>query len=324
MSLPIVHHPAYVAPMPAGHRFPMAKFGRLMAHLLKEGVVAPVQVCVPEPAPVEWLRLAHAGEYANAVLTQRLDVAAVRRIGLPITPEVARRARAATAGTVLTARLALEHGLACNTAGGSHHAFADHGSGFCVFNDVAVASRVLLAEGAVARILVVDLDVHQGDGTAAIFEGDPRVFTFSMHCRTNFPLRKQRSDLDVALDAGLEDHPYLRLLADHLPGLLEDVRPDLVFYNAGVDPHALDRLGRLALTEQGLWRRERFVLETCLNAGVPVAGVIGGGYDDDLDRLARLHAILPRVAAQLLRASRLSPTRLADNVRAPSFGRTIR
>jgi acetoin utilization deacetylase AcuC-like enzyme len=294
-----VHHPAYVAPMPAGHRFPMGKFGALMAHLLAQGVVTPAQVHVPELAPRKWLTLAHAPAYVDAVLCQSLDAAAVRRIGLPITAEVARRARAASAGTVLTARLALEHGLACNTAGGSHHAFAAYGSGFCLFNDVGVAARVLLAEGLVERVLVVDLDVHQGDGTAAMFLDEPRVFTFSMHCRTNFPLRKETSDLDVALDAGLDDEPYLALVAEHLPGLLDDVRPDLVFYNAGVDPHVDDQLGRLALSEQGLWRRERLVLETCVRAGVPVAGVIGGGYAADLDRLTRLHAILPQVASEL-------------------------
>jgi acetoin utilization deacetylase AcuC-like enzyme len=299
MSLPVVHHPAYVAPVPPGHRFPMAKFGRLMAYLLEESVIAPAQVRVPELAPAAWLQRAHAGDYVSAILTQSLNDAAVRRIGLPITAEVARRARAANGGTVLTARLALEHGLACNTAGGSHHAFAGYGSGFCVFNDVAVASRVLLDEGLVERILVVDLDVHQGDGTAAIFEGDPRVFTFSMHCRTNFPLHKQRSDLDLALDPGLEDDAYLALLAEHLPGALEDARPQLVFYNAGVDPHVDDKLGRLALSEQGLWRRECFALEACLKAAVPVAGVIGGGYAPDLHQLARLHAILPRVASEL-------------------------
>ncbi len=299
MALPVVHHPAYVAPMPAGHRFPMAKFGRLMALLLEDRVVAPAQVRVPEPAPSAWLELAHAPAYVDAVLSQTLDAAAVRRIGLPITPEVAMRARAANGGTLLTARLALEHGLACNTAGGSHHAFADHGSGFCVFNDVAVAARVLLAEGRIERALVVDLDVHQGDGTAAIFRDEPRVFTFSMHCRTNFPLHKQASDLDLALEAGLEDQAYLALLAEHLPGLLEAVRPDLVFYNAGVDPHVDDQLGRLALSAEGLERRERLVLETCLKAGVPVAGVIGGGYAPDLEQLARLHATLPRVASEL-------------------------
>jgi acetoin utilization deacetylase AcuC-like enzyme len=297
--LPIVHHQAYVAAMPAGHRFPMGKFGRLMTHLLERRIVAPEQVHVPELAPREWLALAHAPDYVDTVLGQSLGEAAVRRIGLPITAAVTARSRAANGGTVLTARLALEHGLACNTAGGSHHGFAAYGSGFCVFNDVAVAARVLLREGMVDRVLVVDLDVHQGDGTAAIFLDDPQVFTFSMHCRTNFPLHKQRSDLDLALEAGLEDDPYLALLAEHLPGLLEEVRPDLVFFNAGVDPHVDDRLGRLALTERGLWRRERLVLESCLDAGVAVAGVVGGGYAADLDHLARLHAILPQVASEL-------------------------
>jgi acetoin utilization deacetylase AcuC-like enzyme len=300
MVLPVVHHPAYVAPMPAGHRFPMGKFGRLMALLLADGVVQPDEVHRPEPAAPEALALAHDAAYVAAVLSGTLEAAAVRRIGLPITPEVALRSRAANGGTLLAARLALEHGLACNTAGGSHHAFAGHGSGFCVFNDVAVAARVLLAEGAIARALVVDLDVHQGDGTAAICADEPRVFTFSMHCRTNFPLHKQTSDLDLALEPGLADEAYLALLADHLPGLLEQVRPDLVFYNAGVDPHVDDKLGRLALSEEGLWRRERYVLATCRAAGVPVAGVIGGGYAPDLEQLARLHAILPRVARDLI------------------------
>ena len=198
----------------------------------------PAQLHRPELAPVGWLEQAHTPDYVEAALGLTLDAAAQRRIGLPITAEVVTRSRAACAGTVLTARLALEHGLACNTAGGSHHAFADQGAGFCVFNDVAVAAAVLLAEGRIGRALVIDLDVHQGDGTAAIFAGDGRVHTFSMHCATNFPLRKQTSDLDLALEAGLEDDAYLWLLADHLPGLLQQVRPDLVFFNAGVDPHA--------------------------------------------------------------------------------------
>jgi len=299
MSLPVVHHPAYGAPMPPGHRFPMAKYGRLMAHLLEHHVVTPVQLHRPELAPVAWLEQAHTPAYVDAVLGLKLEPAAQRRIGLPITAEVVRRSRAASAGTVMTARLALQHGLACNTAGGSHHAFADHGAGFCVFNDVAIAAGVLLHEGRIERALVVDLDVHQGDGTAAIFAGDPRVHTFSMHCGVNFPLHKQASDLDVALDAAVEDDAYLVRLADHLPGVLEDVRPDLVFFNAGVDPHIDDRLGRLALTETGIWRRERLVLQTCLDAGVPVAGVIGGGYAPDLDQLVRLHAVLHRVASEL-------------------------
>jgi acetoin utilization deacetylase AcuC-like enzyme len=299
MSLPVVHHPDYVAPMPPGHRFPMAKYGRLMSHLLEDNVVVPAQIHRPELAPAAWLEQAHTPAYVEAVLGLHLDAAAERRLGLPVTPAVVRRARAATGGTILTARLALEYGLACNTAGGSHHAFADHGSGFCVLNDVAIAARVLLAEGRIEQVLVIDLDVHQGDGTAAICADDPRIHTFSMHCRTNFPLRKQTSDLDVALEAELADEAYLALLAGHLPALLEEVRPDLVFFNAGVDPHEDDRLGRLALTERGLWRRERLVLETCLGAGVPVAGVIGGGYAPDLGQLVRLHSILHRVASEL-------------------------
>jgi acetoin utilization deacetylase AcuC-like enzyme len=305
MSLPIVHHPAYRAPMPAGHRFPMGKYGRLMAYLLEQDVVRPAQVHRPEPAPVAWLEQAHSPAYVEAVLGQKLDQAAQRRIGLPVTPELALRARASSGGTVLTARLALEHGLACNTAGGSHHAFADYGAGFCLFNDVAVAARVLLAEGRIERALVVDLDVHQGDGTAAICLDDPRIHTFSMHCRTNFPLRKQTSDLDLALDPELEDGAYLALLEDHLPALLQEVRPNLVFFNAGVDPHVDDRLGRLALSEDGLMRRERLVLETCLAAGVPVAAVLGGGYAPELLQLVRLHAILHRVASEVFAARRL-------------------
>lgn len=277
----------------------MRKFGRLMQLLLEDGVVIPGAVHAPEPAPRRWLELAHDPSYVDAVLTQNLAPAAARRIGLPITPEVAMRSRAASAGTLLTARLALEHGLACNTAGGSHHAFADFGSGFCVFNDVAVAASVLLAEGSVGQILVVDLDVHQGDGTAAIFEREPRVFTFSMHCRTNFPVHKQRGDLDLPLEPETADACYLALLAEHLPALLDQVRPDLVFFNAGVDPHRDDRLGRLGLSEDGLFTRERLVFETCVRRGVPVAGVLGGGYTRDLEQLVRLHSIQHRVAALL-------------------------
>ena len=292
MRVPVVHHPAYVTPLPAAHRFPMPKFARLLACLRETGLLRPSQEFVPEPAPRGWLELAHAGSYVSAILEGRLDPAAERRLGLPLSPALALRARCAVAGTVLTARLALEHGLACNTAGGSHHAFAGFGSGFCVFNDVAVAAALLLAEGSVGRVLVVDLDVHQGDGTAAIFAGEPRVVTFSVHCRANFPARKQQSDLDLALDAGTGDADYLATVDGLLPALLDRVRPDLVFYNAGVDPHVDDRLGRLALSDAGLAERERLVLAACRARGVPVACVVGGGYAEDLDRLARRHALL--------------------------------
>jgi acetoin utilization deacetylase AcuC-like enzyme len=219
---------------------------------------------------------------------------------MPNSESVATRARAATGGTLLTARLALEHGIACNTAGGSHHASAESGAGFCVFNDVAVAARRLLAEGAIGKALVVDLDVHQGDGTAKIFEGDASVFTFSMHAEKNFPARKAASDLDIDLGDGTGDEAYLEKLAKILPALIDRVAPDLVFFNAGVDPHADDKLGRLSLTNDGIGRREAYVLGLCLARDIPVAGVIGGGYDPDMDRLADRHAILHRTASALL------------------------
>jgi acetoin utilization deacetylase AcuC-like enzyme len=292
MRAPVVHHPAYVTPLPAAHRFPMPKFARLLACLRETGLLRPAQEFVPEPAPRAWLELAHGGDYVSCVLEQRLDAAAIRRLGLPLSQQLALRSRCAVAGTVLTARLALEHGVACNTAGGSHHAFAGYGAGFCVFNDVAVAARVLLAEGLIGSALVVDLDVHQGDGTAAILAGDPRVFTLSVHCRANYPARKQQSDLDLALDPGAGDGEYLHVIQALLPPLLDRLRPDLVFYNAGVDPHVDDRLGRLALSDGGLVERERLVLDMVRARGLPLACVVGGGYADDLDVLARRHALL--------------------------------
>jgi acetoin utilization deacetylase AcuC-like enzyme len=277
----------------------MPKFGRLFAYLGEAGLVLPDQVRRPEPAPRGWLELAHTPGYVTAVLEQRLDAEAERRLGLPVSQALALRSRCAVGGTVLAARLALEHGLACNTAGGSHHAHAAFGSGFCVFNDVAVAARTLLADGLIGKALVVDLDVHQGDGTASILEHDPRVVTLSVHCRTNFPARKQQSDLDIALDPGTGDELYLAMLEALLPPLLERVRPDLVFYNAGVDPHESDRLGRLALTDLGLKAREAFVLRTCLDRGLPLACVVGGGYSSDIEELVRRHAVLHEVIVGL-------------------------
>jgi acetoin utilization deacetylase AcuC-like enzyme len=297
----VVYHEAYSADLPAEHRFPMGKFRRLKEHLLATGLVAPWQVHTPEPAPRSLLAGAHEAQYVDAVLERRLDVRAERRIGFPVTRSVVARSRAAVAGTLLTARLALANGIACNLAGGSHHAFAGHGTGYCVFNDVAVAAGRLLAEGVVSRVLVVDLDVHQGDGTAAMCAHDPRIFTFSMHCESNFPARKQRSDRDVTLPPGLDDDGYLLILKRELPALLTRVAPQLVFYNAGVDPHGEDRLGRLALTDEGLARRERLVLSLCRSAGIPVAGVLGGGYSHDLDALVARHALMFEEASRVSR-----------------------
>jgi acetoin utilization deacetylase AcuC-like enzyme len=299
---PIVHHPAFRAEMPAGHRFPMDKFSRLAAVLEAEGVAGPAGFVLPEPIDLDSLLLVHDAAYVRGVLDLTLPADVARRVGLPNTESVARRARAAVGGTLAAARLALAHGIACNTAGGSHHAQADTGAGFCVFNDVAVAARRLLEEGQVSQVLVVDLDVHQGDGTARIFENDPSVFTFSMHAEKNFPARKAAGDLDVDLPDGTSDEAYLRKLEAILPDLLARVAPDLVFFNAGVDPHADDKLGRLNLSDEGLARREAFVLGSCLERGIPVAGVIGGGYDADIDRLAHRHALLHRAARTALGA----------------------
>ncbi len=297
MVLPVVFHPDYTVPLPPGHRFPIGKFGRIKDVLLEDGVISPASLARPKPASREWLTLAHHETYVDAVTALALDRRAVRRLGLPLSDALVRRGRAAVGGTVLTGRLALEHGLACNTAGGSHHAFADHGAGFCLFNDVAVAIRVLRSEGLIERVLVVDLDVHQGDGTAAIFQNEPEVFTFSLHCEANYPPSKETSDLDIGVPPGTGDDVYHSVLATHLPVLLADHRPDIVFYNAGVDPHMEDKLGRLALSDGGLARRDRTVIETCREADVPIACVVGGGYADDLDRLARRHTSVHRAAA---------------------------
>lgn len=283
--------------MPAGHRFPMNKFRRLAEVLVEEGIVAPGGYRQPVPAPAEWLALAHERSYVDQVLSGAVPPGIAREIGLPMSESVALRARCATAGTVLTATLALEHGIACNTAGGSHHARHAHGAGFCVFNDVAVAIRVLAADGAIRRAMVVDLDVHQGDGTAEIFAGSSSVFTLSMHARRNYPVRKVASSLDIALEDGAGDADYLDALGRALPQALQAFRPDIVFYNAGVDPHEEDRLGRLSLSDEGLEARDRYVIATVRRSGIPLAGVIGGGYLEDIDRLARRHATLHRVAA---------------------------
>ena len=254
----------------------------------------------PLPAPRRWLELVHEPRYHQAFARGELTHAEQRRIGLPATTPLVQRTWLAVGGTVLTARLALERGLACHLAGGTHHAFPDHGSGFCIFNDCAVAAQVLLAEGAIERLMLVDLDVHQGDGSAAIFAGNTRVFTFSAHCASNFPLRKQQSDVDLPLADGLEDDAYLVAVGERLPDLLDQVNPQLVIYNAGVDPHRGDRLGRLCLSSEGLLKRDHLVLDACLRRSIPVATVIGGGYDD-LMPLVERHGLVFRAAAEQAR-----------------------
>jgi acetoin utilization deacetylase AcuC-like enzyme len=305
MTLPIAYHWDYVAPLPEGHRFPMSKFQLLYDLLIADDIAQPNCVYIPEIPPSELLELVHLPDYVQAYCQGTLDSKAQRRIGLPWSPALVNRTLTAVGGTILTARLALQYGLACNTAGGTHHAFPNYGSGFCIFNDLAIATRVLQKLGLVQRVLIVDLDVHQGDGTACIFQDDASVFTFSMHCEANFPSQKQKSDLDVPLPIGLNDDEYLQLLAQYLPDLLSHVNPDLVLYDAGVDIHALDRLGKLAMTDTGIYRREMQVLSTCIAAGYPVACVIGGGYADDLTGLVYRHSLIHRAAQEIYQQYRL-------------------
>lgn len=295
-AVPIVHHPAYCAELPDGHRFPMNKFRRVAELALAEGLVPGGRFHRPRPAPLEWVALAHERAYVEQVFAADVPPLIAREIGFPMTESVALRGRCATGGTVLTGYLALEHGLACNTAGGSHHARRAHGAGFCVFNDVAVAIRVMQADGVIRRALVIDLDVHQGDGTADIFSGDPDVFTFSMHSEKNYPVRKIASSLDIGLEDGTEDEAYLEQLAAALPYVLNEARPDIVFYNAGVDPFAGDKLGRLSLSRDGLRRRDEHVIGLVRALGLPLAGVLGGGYSADIDELADRHLTLLRAA----------------------------
>lgn len=297
--LPIVFHPAYEAALPEGHRFPMRKYGRLAEVLLEKGL-APQGFVEPGEAPADLIALAHDRAYVDRVFACSVPPEIERRIGLPVSSSLVRRARRAAGGTLLAARLALEHGLAGSTAGGSHHGQRATGAGFCVFNDVAVAARALKDDGAIRRALVIDLDVHQGDGTADCLAGDPDLFTFSVHAKKNYPVRKIPSDLDVGLQDGLEDDAYLEVVRAHVPRLLDALAPDLVFYNAGVDPHRDDRLGRLSLSDEGLRRRDRFVVEEARRRGVPLVAVIGGGYADDLDALANRHAIVFETMAEAI------------------------
>ena len=278
-------------------------FQRIYDRLLAEGTICEAQVHTPPtPPPLAHLKLVHDANYIDAFCAGTLDAAVLRRIGfgeVTRTQPLIDRTVAEVAGTLLTAELALQHGLAVNTAGGTHHAFRDCGSGFCIINDLAVTAEVLLARGACRRILILDLDVHQGDGTASLFAGRTDVFTLSVHAANNFPCRKQTSHLDVALADGTGDDAYLAAVAEVLTSVLTTFQPDLVLYDAGVDAHIDDALGRLALTDAGLQRREMLVLDTCLGSDVPVAGVVGGGYHVDVDVLAERHCWLHRAAAEL-------------------------
>ena len=286
-------------PLPEGHRFPIEKYRMLRQLLLEREVLMPAQLGEAPLAHRDELCLVHTPRYLDAVFEGGLDAAEQRRIGLPWSHELALRSRASVGGTLAAAREALRHGISGNLAGGTHHAFADHGAGYCVFNDIAVATRVLQREGRVRRVAIVDLDVHQGDGTASIFAGDEQVFTFSMHGEKNFPFRKQLSHLDVALPDATGDDEYLEALRHHLPQVIDRARPEVVFYQAGVDPLAEDTLGRLSMTLEGLRARDAYVLETARAKGLPVVLTMGGGYAKPISRTLEAHVGTYETAVRL-------------------------
>ncbi|WP_339761228.1 histone deacetylase [uncultured Hoeflea sp.] len=298
--LPIVHAPDYDADFAPDHRFPMGKYTRLMELIRASHLGERAIVHMPAPASAQWLSLAHDRGYVDQVMACKVPAIIEREIGFPVSERVSLRARLATAGTVMAARLALSEGIACNTAGGSHHARRAQGAGFCTFNDVAVAAHLLLADGEVSRVLVIDLDVHQGDGTAEICAGSDAIRTVSMHSEKNYPVRKQISSIDVALPDGVRDEAYLETLDWLLPRSIDGFAPDLVFYNAGVDPHENDRLGRLSLTDQGLKDRDRRVFSFFRKRGIAVASVLGGGYSRDIEAVAGRHLLTFEAAAEFV------------------------
>jgi acetoin utilization deacetylase AcuC-like enzyme len=289
----------FVLPLPEGHRFPMAKYSRLRARIIAAGIIAPDRLIEAPPASWDDVRLVHTAGYVEAVVSGTVPPDVQRRIGFPWSPGMVERSRRSVGATIAAACAASEDGIAANLAGGTHHAFADRGEGYCVFNDVAIGARVLQRDHGVDRIAVVDCDVHQGNGTAAIFQDDPSVFTFSMHGAQNYPFRKETSDLDVNLADGTTDDEYLSLLARHLDDVLRRHEPAFVFYLAGADPYEGDRLGRLKLTIDGLRARDALVLGRCRRLNLPVAISMSGGYAPDVEAIVTIHANTIAVAAEL-------------------------
>jgi acetoin utilization deacetylase AcuC-like enzyme len=297
--LRVAFSPQYSFHLGTHHQFPMAKYRAVHDLLLAEGTILPEDV-MPAPAVTETeLRRVHTADYVSRFLTGELSAAEQRRLGFPWTSALRERALHATGGTLVAARAALEDGLAANLAGGSHHAFPGHGEGYCAFHDMAIAIRALRAEGRERRVAVIDCDVHQGNGTAALFAEDPAVFTFSIHCESNYPARKVPGTRDVGLANGVGDDEYLYRLETELEDLWERFQPELVFYQSGVDPLADDRLGRLTLSAEGLRRRDRAVLGRCVARGVPAVVTMGGGYGRTLNDTVEAHASVIRTACAL-------------------------
>ncbi len=297
MELPVINHPDYVAKLNDDNKFPIKKFGELAKYLIDSNIVKKFHV--PKKCSIETLKSSHSIEYINHIKNKTLDIKLQKKIGFPINDSVVKRSFVATGGTVLASKLALDTKLACNTAGGSHHATYDFGAGYCVFNDVAVAANFLKNKGYAKKILIVDLDVHQGNGNSEIFKNDRDVITFSMHCASNYPAKKSKSDIDVELRDNMEDEEYLAILNNNLRNL-NKLSYDFVFYIAGVDVHFNDRLGKLKLTDEGIDKRDKIIIENYFKKKIPLCGVLGGGYNKNFKKLIELHACLHKNCADIL------------------------
>ena len=297
MDLPVVNHEDYFAKIGDDHKFPINKFGELANYLIKNKIVKKFHK--PYPCSDETLKRAHSEKYIKDIKNKTLDENGVKKIGFPLVDSVVQRSLVATGGTVLAAKLAISNRLACNTAGGSHHATFDSGAGYCVFNDVAVAAQYLLDRGLAKKILIVDLDVHQGNGNSDIFKNNKSVFTFSMHSKSNYPAKKSISDLDVELEDNIEDLEYTNSLKSCLDQLNKE-KFDFVFYIAGVDVHFNDRLGKLKISDEGIKSRDEIVIENFFSKNIPFCGVLGGGYNKDFNKLVELHSYLHQLCAELI------------------------
>jgi acetoin utilization deacetylase AcuC-like enzyme len=296
---PIAFDPIYKYPVPEGHRFPMDKYELLPLQLLREGIAEQSDFFSSEPLAIKEVYAVHERAYADRFMQGKLSHQEMRRIGFEQTPLLAERELRIANGTLQGTLKALDTGIAFNIAGGTHHASRDHGEGFCMINDQAVAAQYLLDHQKAKQVLIIDLDVHQGNGTANIFSNEPRVFTFSMHGKNNYPFRKEKSDLDIALDDWTQDDTYLRILREVLPGLIDKIRPDFIFYQAGVDILQTDKIGRMACTIQGCRQRDEIVLQTARDHHIPVQCSMGGGYSPQLRTILEAHANTFRVASQI-------------------------
>ena len=297
MDLPVVNHEDYFAKIGDDHKFPINKFGELANYLTQNKIVK--KFYKPLACSFETLSYAHSKNYISSIKNKTLSKEGVKKIGFPLVDSVVRRSLVATGGTVLASKLAINYGISCNTAGGSHHANYDSGAGYCVFNDVAVAAHYLLNRGLANKILIVDLDVHQGNGNSEIFKDNRSVFTFSMHSKSNYPAKKSNSDLDVELEDNLEDNAYIKTLKHYLNELNQE-NFDFVFYIAGVDIHFNDRLGKLKISDEGIKSRDELVIENFFSKRIPFCGVLGGGYNKDFNKLVELHSILHKSCAKYI------------------------